>query len=309
MYTINKEVSMTNNKNYSAFGIIIESSIVLPELFESNKNAEPNVKISYGKVPTKLDPLIRTNPWYDLGQSEFLLRVDGIAKYYVANGNLIVIEKNNQASDADVRVFLYNTVMGQLLHQQGLFLLHGSAIRINNKAHLFLGLSGSGKTAIAYDYHNRNYDVLSDELCPIIFDKTKASVLPGIPQLNVWQDCLEKSGKKIEAYPKIRTGINKYGVSVKDHCCTNTTEISNIILLNPTHSEDLTLKTLLGAEKFKKMMCYIYRIDLMQENTPAERNYLNITALIKTSHVFELNFNTQMHFPSELTKLVRKELN
>lgn len=303
------EASMLNNKMFTAFGIVIESQIELPELFTTGIDMPPQVKISFGHVPRKLDNAITGNPWYEIANGQFLLRVEGIADYYVADGNAITIEPNEKATQKDIRVFLLNSVMAQLLHQRGLFLLHGSGAIIKNKAVLFLGSSSTGKTSIALDLYKRGYPLSGDELCAVTIENGKPKLLPGIPQLNVWEDTLVNSGEIIGQYKTIRNGINKYVVSVKENFCMETPEISGIIILNNNKSQVLDSKQVLGAQKFKKMMLNAFRLNITEKSGPKESNYLHAITIANYARISELSFNHSLHTPSELFELLSKELN
>lgn len=300
---------MLNNRMVTAFGIIIESQIELPELFTTAADMAPQVKISLGHVPKKLDNAITGNPWYEIANGKFLLRVEGIADYYVTDGNAITIEPNEKATQEDIRVFLLNSVMAQLLHQRGLFLLHGSGAIIKNKAVLFLGSSSTGKTSITLDLYQRGYPLTGDELCAVTIENRKPKLLPGIPQLNVWEDTLVKSGEMTSEYQTIRNGINKYAVSVKENFCMDAAEISDIIILNNNNSQKLNLKQLQGAQKFKKIMLNAFRLNITEKSGPKESNYLHVIAIANHARISEHSFNHSLHAPSKLFELFSKELN
>ncbi len=108
---------------YHAFGLNIESEIELPELLYSDGTAD--ITISLGKVPDFLENPIENTPWYEVGMGQFLLRVDGISKYYVTDGKYIIIEPHHGVDLDDIRVFLVNTVLAVLLLQRNCIVLHG----------------------------------------------------------------------------------------------------------------------------------------------------------------------------------------
>ena len=93
----------------------------------------------------------------------------------------------------EVVLFLMGSVMGALLHQRDYLPLHGSAIKTENGAALFLGTSSIGKSTIAAGFQKRGYPILADDLCAVAMDKdSRAIVLPGFPRLKLWADALKK---------------------------------------------------------------------------------------------------------------------
>ncbi len=104
---------------YTAFGLNIQSEIELPELLASQGLAD--IIIALGSVPEHINNSSETTPWYEIGMGQFLLRVDGISKYYVTDGKHIILEPHLD----DIRVFLVNTVLAVLLLQRNCIVLHG----------------------------------------------------------------------------------------------------------------------------------------------------------------------------------------
>lgn len=54
--------------------------------------------------------------------------MDGIAGYYVTEGDTIVIEHESNTADEEVLLFLMGSAMGALLHWRNILPLHGNGI-------------------------------------------------------------------------------------------------------------------------------------------------------------------------------------
>jgi hypothetical protein len=102
-----------------------------------------------GPVPQALDDAKKKGVLYQISPDRFLLGLGKIARYLVSEGREIVIERVPGGSDDAVRVFLFGSVFGALLHQRGVLPLHGSAVMPSRGATIFAGPSGSGKSMLA----------------------------------------------------------------------------------------------------------------------------------------------------------------
>jgi hypothetical protein len=121
------------------------------------------------------------------------LNVDGTARFLVLDGKKIIIQKENNAEDRDVRLLLFGSAMGALLYQRGWLPLHGCAVKAGDSAYIITGVSGAGKSALTAALLKRGYSVLSDDISPITAgDEGEPMVYPGLPFLMLWADVLEK---------------------------------------------------------------------------------------------------------------------
>lgn len=240
----------------SAFGLTFESEIELPELDRAVRS-EADVRIALENAPSHLENADFVDPWYESAGNRFLLRVPGIANYYVEHGKRIVIEVSDGASDEDARVFLLNSALPALLMQRGLVTLHGAAVVVDGQGTAILGASQAGKTALALSLYDRGCKLLADEVCAVALREGKAFLLPGVPQLNVWADTLKDSGRVAVDFRPVRRGLEKYAVSEAGMFLRKPVPISRVVLLRH-HNEAVDLRvSVTGAQKFKKMMQYI----------------------------------------------------
>lgn len=296
------------NGLFSVFGLIIESEIKLPELFPAEAEAQVQVKICLGQVPLTLDDVVKKSPWYEISQNAYLLRVEGIADYYVQNGDSIMIAPNEKASQADIRVFLLTSVIAQLLYQRGVFVLHGSAVQIKDKATLFLGPTIAGKTALILELYRKGYPLLSDELCAVTIENGEIVILPGIPRLTVWKDTLEKAGEDPAEYTTIRQNLSKYDVSVKDNFGNKATTISDVVIMSSNNMQNITLKTVSGAKKFEMIMLNTFHLESKTVGSQKEKNYIHAVEIAKSAKIYRFEYNNRRHSSKELAAFVVKEL-
>jgi hypothetical protein len=293
---------------FTAFGLTIESQIPLPELPPAGVGAQAQVKICLGQVPKTLPDSLIKNPWYEVSRNAYLLRVEGIAEYYVQNGETVTIAPAGETPPEDIRIFLLTSVMAQLLHQRHMFVLHGSAVMFQGKAVLFLGPAMAGKTSLALQLYQQGYPFLIDELSVAVMENGKMMLLPGIARLAVWQDTLEKAGHDPAAFTAIRRGISKYHFPVAGNETSKKVEISDVILMNFGNTRNMTLNGVTGTEKFKKIMLSTYHLESRMCGFPREQNYLHAVGLASGAKVYRLEYNLRLHASGALAAFVAKEL-
>jgi hypothetical protein len=291
------------NKTFTAFGLTFISEIALPELLPATGQAD--VQIMVGKAPDHLEnPQVKT-PWYEAAPGRFLLRVEGIAKYFVENGALIVIEPRPAAQPEDIRVFLLHTVLAALLQQREYLVLHGAAAVVDGKAVVLVGNSSVGKTAIALTLFDRGYEILGDEIYAITLQDGKPVVVPGIPQLNVWRDTLKRAEHDVERYQPIRRGIEKYAVPVHDQFGNSSVELGNIVLLKQHNLAENAWESLKGAAGFEQLMRSAYFVETVANQA---QHFKIAAAIMQNTHLGRVTFNDQPYQVDKVTDFILGEL-
>lgn len=288
---------------YTAFGLNIESEIELPELLTSESLAE--IIIALGSVPEHIQNSSETTPWLEIGKGQFLLRVDGIAKYYVENGYKITIEQDKQADMRDVRLFLLNTVIAALLIQRDYVVLHGAAVVIDGKAVVIAGASGSGKSYFAMLFYDHGYNLLTDEICAIKVRDGKAFVYPGIPQLNVWHDTLRETNKDVNSYQPIRQGLEKYGFKVQNQFSAQEIEMGSFIQMNHYKKKTVTLNQKTGGKKFERLMRNSFFAEATNDK---KQHFYHCKAISDSVCFYDLECNQKMDQINSAFDIILKEL-
>ncbi|MBN8825985.1 MULTISPECIES: serine kinase [unclassified Spirosoma] len=186
--------------NYFTFGLTIQTAINFDGVLQPS-NASADVTITEGAVPEKAGQLTRVQrrgvrAKFGRTADAIIINWDGIGKFRISDGNQIVYQ-NLGADEGTLRLFLLSEVFGVILYQRGLFLLHASAVDVNNQAIVFMGIPGAGKSTTATAFGKAGYTVLSDDLVAIQLIDNKAYVIPAFSQYKVWRQAL--NGLAIDA--------------------------------------------------------------------------------------------------------------
>jgi len=274
---------MNKKYRYKAFGLNFMADFEIPELLESAGN--PDVTIRIGKTPDQISNIIKKGVRYQAGKDEFLLQTDQIAKFYIKNGDEIVVEPYNEKADKEVRLFLLGSAFGALFLQRGLLPVHGSAIRFGLSTSIFTGLSGAGKSSIAAWFVQQGYQILADDISVI---NHSLQVEPGFPGMKIWKDVLEKLGISTDSLSSIRPDIQKYKYGVESNFCTQPLPVKNIFIIHPKNTPGFEAEELTGIEKFNALKNNTFRYRFVEGLQKQQEHFMVINQLIQQVKVYRI---------------------
>ncbi|SDF15646.1 hypothetical protein [Sporomusa acidovorans] len=279
---------VNNNYCYSAFGLRIDSEVVLPELPIVAGNAA-DVRIRYGDARDKLDFSLNEGYDYQAAAGSFLFRVDRVASYSITNGEEIVVRPCNQASFRMIRLYLLGTVMGVLLMQRGLLPIHGSTVVINGCGVIFTGISGAGKSTMAAALHKKGYPLLADDVSAIICDPNGIFwVNPGYPQQKLWQASAAMMGIDTAAFDRVCEDKDKYAVPVAAGFRRSPVPVAAVYEIVVKPCADVSIVPLKGAAKLTTIMGNTYRGEFINGLGMQVTHFKQCAHLIKQVQAFRL---------------------
>lgn len=247
---------------YRIFGITIESELLLPELVPSD--GAPDARIVYGIAPRELDGAHVRHDRRQVAPGQFLLNVAGVGRYYLRNGDYIVIEPVGSADESEIRLFLLGTVMAALLLQRGVMPIHGSAVVMNERAVIITGCSGAGKSTLLGALRNRGAPFLTDDLAAVTIDETGAPwVQSGYPQQKLRQDSAVNMGMDISDCLPVQSDRDKYFVLIKEGFCQNPVRLAAVCELSAAECREAFMTPLVGPDKLSVLLRNTFRKRLL----------------------------------------------
>ncbi len=241
--------------NYLAYGLPILSPLALPELSVGDCSGPPQVRIHAGRVAPELANRTGKGALFEAAPGRFLLRLDRIARYLVTDGNQIVIDAAPETDDDSVRLFLFGSVFGALLHQRCLLPLHASAIETEKGAVLFAGASGAGKSTLAGAFYRRGYRVVADEICALDGDHVR----PAVPRLTLWPDAMDELALRSDAVRPVRPNVKKFHVPVDPSNSHAAMPVHAIYILSLINTPDFAVSRLRSLEKVQALINCTFR--------------------------------------------------
>jgi hypothetical protein len=257
---------------YRAFGMNIDSGIDLPELRVAE--GVPDVRVVYGKTPQEIPGALARRRRYQAAPDRFLFQVEGVGRYYVADGECIVVEPLESAEAKAVRLFLLGTTFGSLLLQRGILPIHGSAVVIDGRGVILTGVSGAGKSTLLAAFRKRGAAFLTDDVAAVTVDGSGVPwVHPGYPQQKLWRDSAVHMGVDVSDCLPIRSGVDKYAVAAEEGFCQTPARLVAVCELRPENRPEADLTRLTGPDKLAVLLRHTYRKWLLAGMGLKERHF------------------------------------
>ncbi|MZP67240.1 MAG: hypothetical protein GT597_13970 [Bacteroidales bacterium] len=119
-------------------------------------------------VKTVVNPDFTSGNW-QVNQNEYSARVDGVADFYVRDGNYVEFVPDAGANQGWIRLYLRGQVLVALLHQRRILNFHASSFVHDGKGIMVLGDAGTGKSSITASFIIKGAGFLTDDITPVIF--------------------------------------------------------------------------------------------------------------------------------------------
>jgi hypothetical protein len=292
---------------YHIFCLNITSVIPLPAFpfLLSLEGVTPDVVIEYGKTPeTLIHPQIK-GVRYQASPGEFLLHVDGVARYYVQDGRTITIMPEADVGVDDILLFLMGSAMGALLHQRKVLVLHAGAIDVDGESVIVAGPSGIGKSTLAAGFHQRGYPFLADDVCAITTANGRPAVIPGFPRLKLWADVLKKLRTDKNELKSVRWGkdLEKYFLPI-DSIHDAPVPLKSVFVLETTNIDKMEITMLKGAEKIDPLIGNTYRMRFLQGLGGKKEHFQQCAAVAASADVYRTVRPNKGFLLNELMDLV-----
>ncbi|MBS7563853.1 serine kinase [Mucilaginibacter sp. Bleaf8] len=278
---------------YWGFGLHISSPIVMPELVPANFE-QADVTLTIGRVPDNLnEPQIVKRLFATVSEQEFIFEISNVARYYAAGGKTVIIEPKEGADEHSIRLFLLGTVMAVILYQRGCIPFHASAVINKNKLVLFAGNSGAGKSTLLTQMASRGYEIFTDDICVMTFDKTTNQVTgtASYPMLKLWEDILDNAANPAsfnKEYP-VRPHLPKYGQFFHDNFNREALPVSHIFILKKGLDTDHPAQVPLDAlTAFRILEKQTYRSRFAVSPALRSLHFNMISTLTNQAQVVEL---------------------
>ncbi len=151
-----------------------------------------------------------------------------------------------------------------IANSQGKISLHAACVVINNKAVLFCGDSGSGKSSLALHFSRKGHPILSDDMINLeIDDNTNIFACPSVPRIKLSESDLIEIGASKNDFLSIPAYKTKYSYPLEPVDQIEKIPIGLIIFPAFTETVD-TIKTINGSKKINLISKHIYRKKLGQ---------------------------------------------
>lgn len=152
---------------YRAYGLAIDSDFAIDEL-ELRDDGPCDLSICAAKIAPPSAPFADFRH-HEITPEGDLLAYRDVGRFLVRAGPVIEVDIE---PDFDMRLIglpLLGPIMACWFHRGGSLVLHGSAVAIGNRAHVFLGDKGSGKSTTAAALVAAGFPLIADDV--VVLDR------------------------------------------------------------------------------------------------------------------------------------------
>ncbi len=213
-----------------------------------------------------------TLPFFEVSEKEFFMEVNEVARYFVRNGNEILIQPIERSDPDSVRLFLIGSAFGAILHQKCLLPLHGSSFNYKGKGIVICGASGAGKSSVVAAFCQKEGIFINDDITPIQIAEDQATIIPIKSRLKLWDDTLEKLNITNNRIERIRPEMDKFYQEV-ENSCEIPQRLHEIYILHSHQKNEFSSTELTGFEKYNALRHQIYRKIYLKGMPETEKAY------------------------------------
>lgn len=289
---------------YKAFGLNIHSEIFLPELV-THKSKTPDLTIKYGNFDIHSGDTIVEGENFRVTENTIYRFWDNIGKFKIVNGNEIIINPVLDINNLILRSFILGTVMASLLYQRGLFVLHASAVNINNNVIAFLGSKGYGKSTTAMTFYKEGYPIIADDYIAIDPRNTIPLIYPGFPSLRLSYKSRNHGNFSTKRVYYKEYEMDKLHVPVDNNFSSEELPLKKLYLLKK--GKNTKISDFKPQEAIMKLIENTFGINRFKESDIIE-NLNHCTSLLKNVDISLLEVPDSLDRIYEVVESIKKDL-
>ncbi len=288
---------------FRAYGLTFSSEIRFAHVADSDFAGEPDVRIHLGEV---FGPAYAPPPTIAVESSPERLLIRGArsATIRVSGGNRITVEPLPGGDPAVIRQLLLGWALGGIFHQRGMLPLHASALCDGRDCTVFCAGSGTGKSTLAAAFINRGFTYLDDNVALVNLRPDGCFVVPGAPELRLWDDSLSALAFEHRVAGPIRPGATKWSVSAGERFHSREAPIRKVFILRRTTDQVLSFAALSGALKFRALMENVFGLRMVGDPQSRGRLFQLVRELADRVAVTEIRLPARRPCPAALCESI-----
>lgn len=283
---------------YEAFGFIIDSEFPIAQIPLRKRSGSPDIIIKYSAL-SELPPT--GDDFYFFDDQEASFDIAELAKFRITNGNCIEVSPIAEYNASRLGVYLMGSCMGAIIHQRGLFPLHGSCVTNGEYAILITGDSGAGKSTLAAEFLSHGWKLATDDVAVVKNIESEPLVQSSYPSQKLWQDSLEQYNHKEEEVHSLYFDEHreKFGVNVSEYFAEGVYPLKLVIRLAFSEDYPTQIQPINDMAKVNQLMINTYRTFMI----PAEKKQDHFRRCVALANKVQMAFVLRKQGESTAAKL------
>jgi hypothetical protein len=276
---------------YNAYKLNIHSAFPIPELTKSAN--KPDIYIQKDKIkPPKLEPTSIQRQGIEAlfggNINEAYLKWPGVSTILAKDGNTLIVDPDSNDIDPQLlNLYILSEALGLILYQRGFFLLHASAVKIDEQVVIFAGCPGAGKSTTAAAFAQCGYTVLGDDMVAISLNsKGKAMVYPAFPQIKIWPATVKGLGYNQSNLPPLFSGSRKRVIQNKENFPDKPFPLAHIFIVED--GAEFKITKMLGTEAFLSLARFFPLPSGILEGVAREQHFQECIQLANQADIWKL---------------------
>jgi hypothetical protein len=289
--------------DYRAYGLTISSEIRFEHFPGSVSVGTADVTVQHGEIfghsyfpPASLQ----------VTASPGRLLIQGIrsATILVTGGSAITVEPLPNGNHGVIRQLVLGWALGAVFHQRGMLPLHGSALCEAEDCFVLCAGSGVGKSTLAAAFLNKGFSYLDDNMAVVDSRGGIPYVVPGTPELRLWEDALPDLDFEHQVVGTITPKSNKFSISARRNFRSEAARLRKIFILNRTRDLALSFVNLSGADKFQALHENVFCARFIGNSAGRARLFRLVQELATAVAVVEVRLPGHLPSPDALCEMI-----
>jgi predicted ATPase len=250
---------------------------------------------------------------WDVHDGDFLLvrYSDGIEFWLDRGFGMLWAQWPANFSLENTLSYLVGPIMGVLLRLRGAVCLHASAVNIGDRAIVFVGSEGAGKSTTAAAFAEQGFPVLSDDIVALVEREQQFHVLPAYRRINLWPDSVKLLYGSPQALPQITPEWEKRCLRLGEDGKTQFEEralpIAVIYVLGGSRANSAeSVGRISQKTAMMTLITNAYATNLLDAKQRAEE-FVVLSRLAAAVAVRQINVRREAVGPHELCKVIRQD--
>ena len=292
---------------FKAFGLNIISEFPFRALNADEKGIS-DIIVKSSSISDTLDSSNYNGINIECNQTEFLLKVPGVANFLIRNGNEVLIDAESEAELREIELFFMGSVLSVILMQRDIIPFHGSAFAKDDKAIIITGKSGAGKSSLLRYFITQGYKAITDDVCALSVINNKVMLRPSYPSSKIWSDVMDEFDLTKKEEHQIRPEIEKYAVSLTENFANKNLEVDSIYILNIKNNTKFETDEIRGFGKFSELKRNLYRPKFPEAMGKEKETFVLLNQLAQQIRLFTISRSNSIKYLDAFNRFAKENI-